>query len=114
MLLTVASSLANEESEAAAVKTKSDVSACKIPKQDLNYITFQKTCKNIHLKGCIVDAECQKRDGSWRETDGFDVRWLNKGNSPQCHQNLLTPPNMVNEDGKICCGYAGTPQLCGS
>ena len=50
--------------------------------------SYQDTCRDIRLHRNILDAECRKRNGKWRETS-LNVK------------HCLSP--VVNENGKLRC-----------
>lgn len=55
--------------------------------------TYTQTCRNIRVYGNRLQAECQKRDGSWRRTS--------LDNLSQC----TSAP--ANDDGFLVCGGSG-------
>lgn len=54
---------------------------------------YVQTCRDIRTYGNHLDAECQRRDGSWRRT-GLD-------NIDRCMSGI------VNDDGHLICANAG-------
>ena len=59
------------------------------PTQALPPGDYQKTCQNIHINGSDLVANCQKKDGSWKDTT------LKRANS--CGGQI------VNIDGNLHC-----------
>lgn len=57
---------------------------------------YQQTCRNIYTEGNRLQAECQRRDGSWRAStlDNID----------RCRGSI------INNDGQLICGSSGNPQ----
>jgi hypothetical protein len=53
---------------------------------------YVQTCRNIRMNGDHMDAECQKRDGGWRNTSLDNVS--------QCG-------GIVNNNGRLQCGSGG-------
>lgn len=87
-------------------KALSDWKPCTLPPKTDPW-TFWKTCKEVKLNGCVIQASCLKKDQSWRNTS-FDTNLI-----PKCYTTFMDPANLTNEDGKLCCGYAGRPSICG-
>jgi hypothetical protein len=58
----------------------------------LPYGDYQQTCRNIRNDGHRLDATCQKRDGSWRNTS-LNYRY--------CQGSI------VNDDGRLRCSGGG-------
>lgn len=82
-------------------------SACSLPpKRDP--FTFWDSCNNVRMNGCTLEASCRKRDGNYRNTS-FDMNKFG-----QCYSDFFGGRNLVNQNGTLCCGYAGTPQICGT
>jgi hypothetical protein len=36
------------------------------------------------------------------------------GTFGKCYSDFFAGRNLVNLDGRLCCGYAGTPLICGT
>lgn len=56
---------------------------------------YVQTCRDIRADGNRLDAECQRRDGSWRRTSLDDMS--------RCRGSI------INNDGNLMCGSSGNP-----
>ncbi|SDY90189.1 CVNH domain-containing protein [Lysobacter sp. yr284] len=90
-----------------AALPKAAASACALPPK-VDPFTFWDSCKDVRMNGCTLEANCRKADGSWRNAT-FDMNKF-----PQCYSDFFGGRNLVNRNGTLCCGYAGTPQICGT
>ncbi|HEY6348569.1 MAG TPA: CVNH domain-containing protein [Candidatus Angelobacter sp.] len=52
--------------------------------------TYTETCRNIHVDGDRLEAECQKRNGDWRRTSLDDL------------DRCASAP--ANDNGRLVCG----------
>ncbi|GAB3092838.1 hypothetical protein [Lysobacter terrae] len=86
---------------------KAAASACQLPPKTTQF-SFWQTCQNVQMNGCTLQASCRTMDGTWRNAT-FDMNVF-----PQCYSDFFGGRNMVNNNGKLCCGYAGTPVICGT
>lgn len=83
--------------------------ACQLPPKTTQF-TFWETCKDVKMNGCILEAKCQRAGPGHEYRDAnFDMEKF-----PQCYSDFFGGRNMENRDGKLCCGYAGTYQICGN
>lgn len=95
---------------AAAVSTelpKATAYTCALPPHTAPF-TFWDTCQNVTLNGCTLAASCKTANGAWRNAT-FDMNQF-----PNCYDAWIDGRNLANLDGKLCCGYAGTPTICGT
>lgn len=92
---------------AATAFPKAAASACALPPKTTQF-SFWSSCKDVAMNGCTLDANCRKADGQWRKAT-FDMSQF-----PQCYSDFFGGRNLVNSNGTLCCGYAGTPQICGT
>ena len=83
------------------------VDGCSLPPHTTAY-TFWDSCSNVVLDGCTLKADCREANGKTRATT-FDLSKFN-----QCHSDIFGGRNLVNDNGKLCCGYAGTKMICGT
>ncbi|HEY1139717.1 MAG TPA: hypothetical protein VGE88_05875 [Lysobacter sp.] len=86
---------------------KAAASACQLPPKTTQF-SFWQTCQNVQLNGCTLQASCRMMDGASRNAT-FDMSVF-----PQCYSDFFGGRNLVNNNGKLCCGYAGTPVICGT
>lgn len=86
--------------------TKS-VEGCSLPPRTTTF-SFWNTCSNVVLEGCTLKADCREANGRMRATT-FDLSKFD-----QCHSDFFAGRNLVNDNGKLCCGYAGTKIICGT
>jgi hypothetical protein len=80
---------------------------CSLPPHTSAF-TFWDSCSNVKLEGCTLMADCRERNGKTRATS-FDMSKFD-----QCHSDIFGGRNLVNDNGKLCCGYAGTKTICGT
>jgi hypothetical protein len=81
--------------------------ACSLPPKTSPF-TFWDSCRNVRMDACTLRAQCRTRDGNWRDTS------FNMAIFDQCHSDFFGGRNLVNDNGKLCCGYAGTKIICGT
>ncbi|TLY50115.1 MAG: hypothetical protein E6K53_11650 [Gammaproteobacteria bacterium] len=92
---------------ATSAPPKPTADACKLPPKTTVF-TFWQSCKNVTLNGCTLQASCQTASQTWRNTT-FDMSQF-----PNCYDAPIDGRNLSNNNGTLCCGYAGTPQICGT
>jgi len=80
---------------------------CALPPKTTQF-SFWSSCSGVQLDGCTLKAECRMRNGQQRAAT-FDMSKF-----PQCYSDFFGGRNLVNDNGRLCCGYAGTPVICGT
>ncbi|WP_313917675.1 hypothetical protein [Tahibacter sp.] len=83
------------------------VDGCSLPPHTTTF-SFWNSCSNVVLDGCTLKADCREANGKTRATT-FDMSKFD-----QCHSDFFGGRNLVNDNGKLCCGYAGTKIICGT
>lgn len=86
---------------------KAAASACALPPRTTPF-TFWQSCDNVRMNGCTLEARCQQKNRNVHDAT-FDMTIF-----PSCYSDPLGGRNMYNADGKLCCGYAGKPIICGT
>jgi hypothetical protein len=81
--------------------------SCSLPPHTTTF-SFWNSCNNVVLDGCTLKADCQEANGKFRATT-FDMSKFD-----QCHSDFFAGRNLVNDNGRLCCGYAGTKKICGT
>lgn len=106
--LCVGSAIAEEKGgdEMPPLSTKS-ADACSLPPHTTTF-SFWNSCSNVTLDGCTLKADCREANGKMRATT-FDMSKFG-----QCYSDIFAGRNLVNENGRLCCGYAGTKKICGT
>jgi cytoskeletal protein RodZ len=103
---------APSKSKKAASKGKSKAAAgnwgaCQLPPQTTQY-SFWQSCTNVALNSCTLNATCQMANGQSRAAS-FDTNL-----APKCPTDYpFQGNNLVNNNGYLCCGYAGMGGFCG-
>ncbi|WP_257385794.1 CVNH domain-containing protein [Tahibacter caeni] len=80
---------------------------CSLPPHTTTF-SFWNSCSNVVLEGCTLKADCREANGKTRATT-FDMSKFD-----QCYSDFFAGRNLVNNNGKLCCGYAGTKMICGT
>jgi hypothetical protein len=80
---------------------------CALPPKTTQY-SFWQSCNDVSMNGCTLQASCRMANGNWRKAT-FDMSKFG-----QCYSDPFGGRNLVNSNGTLCCGYAGTPQICGT
>jgi hypothetical protein len=81
---------------------------CTLPPQTQPF-TFWQTCTNVTLNSCTINASCKMATGQSRAAT-FDTNLV-----PQCPSAALAGKNLYNNNGTMCCGWAGMPgPYCGN
>src|SRR5262245_57191492 len=79
---------------------------CTLPPKHTQY-SFWQTCTNVSLNSCTLQASCQMANGQSRNAT-FDTNQV-----PQCPSDWFYGTNLYNNNGYMCCGYAGEKNICG-
>lgn len=82
---------------------------CSLPDWNGGSVNYDKSCKNIEVKDCVIHAQCRRVDGeTYRDaTFSLDV-FYNKCPTSWGKRTLS------NSDGWLCCNWAGQPRMCGT
>ena len=94
-----------EAAKSAPPKPTAD--ACALPPRTTQF-SFWQSCQNVTLNGCTLQASCQMANQTWRNAT-FDMSQF-----PNCYSDFFGGRNLYNNNGTLCCGYAGTPVICGT
>jgi len=105
--------VAPSKSKKAAKKSKKSAVAewgvCQLPPKTTQY-SFYQTCAGVALDSntCIISASCTMMNGQPRAAT-FDTHLV-----PSCPSDFFAGKTLYNNNGYMCCNYAGQPTICGN
>jgi hypothetical protein len=82
---------------------------CQLPPKTTQY-SFYQTCTGVALDSntCIISASCKMMNGQPRAAT-FDTHLV-----PSCPSDFFAGKTLYNNNGYMCCNYAGQPTICGN
>lgn len=114
MLLTVlfaglltGTAMAEEKASSGMPPLPTKAEGCSMPPHTTTF-SFWDSCTNVSLDGCTLKADCREVNGKMRATT-FDMSKFD-----QCYSDIFAGRNLVNDNGRLCCGYSGTKTICGT